>query len=180
MVDLKTILAHILKHFKEYEIGYGKTRLLKIAYLVELFYYRNEMKRLTNEEWIFYKFGPYLMNYDNILNDKKIFVVEDIKDDFTKVTLNESATIPVLPSEISLIINHSVKKYGNMDFYKLLDYVYYDTEPMIDVNKRLDKLDFSSVKPQKYYEIKEFKNLDKILEKLNFKYQEKFKNARKI
>jgi hypothetical protein len=180
MIDFKTILSNILKHFKEYGTGYGKTRLLKIAYLVELFYYRNEMKRLTSEEWIFYKFGPYLMNYDNILNDKKIFVVKDMKDDFTKVTLNDSATIPELPSEINLIINHIVKEYGDMDFYKLLDYVYYDTEPMIDVKKRLDKLDFSLVKPKKYYDIKEFKNIDKVLEKLNLKYQERFKNARKI
>ncbi|MCK4653842.1 MAG: DUF4065 domain-containing protein [Candidatus Cloacimonetes bacterium] len=180
MIDFKTILARILKTFKENEISFGKTRLLKIAYLVELFYYRNEMKRLTGEKWVFYKFGPYLMNYDNILNDKKIFVVEDMKDDFTKISLNESATIPELSKEINLIISRTVKSYGDIDFYKLLDFVYYDTEPMIDVKERLDKLDFSSVKPQKYYDIKEFKNLDEVLEKLNLKYRERFKNAQRI
>jgi len=179
MVDFKLILIYILKYFKESNIGFGKTRLLKLAYLVELFYYRKNMKRLTEEEWIFYKYGPYLMNYDDILSDSSLFSIYE-NDDFSKITLNDNVSYPELSNEIQRLIKHTIKEFGDLDFYKLLDYIYYDTEPMQEVQNRLEKLDFNSVKSEEFYKIKEFKNLNNLLENLNSKYKEKIRNASKI
>jgi hypothetical protein len=46
--------------------------------------------------------------------------------------------------ELETIVDRIVKEWGDADLNKLLDYVYFETEPMQNA-KRGDVLDFSSV-----------------------------------
>jgi hypothetical protein len=68
--------------------GMGKTRLLKIAYLAEVFYKRLSGERLTPSDWVFWQFGPYLREYDKIL-DSRAFIVE-LKDNADIVAASDS------------------------------------------------------------------------------------------
>ena len=161
MIQFLDLLTNIINKYKNNSNlnTLTKTRLLKIAYLIELKYYRKNKLRLTNEDWVYYKFGPYLFNYDNLLQKYPLINKNDnTESEFTNIDIDESFELPKLDIEITTIIGSVIKEYGDMDFNKLLDYIYFETEPMIVAEERGDKLDFSNAKTEDYFKIKSFKN----------------------
>ena len=52
----------------------------------------------------------------------------------------------MLPGEVVALIKQLVKKWGGVELNKLLDHVYFDTEPMENA-KRYELLDFSHLTP---------------------------------
>ncbi len=87
IVDLLAILA---KKYRE-RIGQppNKTKLIKLAYLAEVYYRRITGERLTEQEWIYWKFGPYFFEYEKLLNDSSVFIKPDRRDEFYPVELTE-------------------------------------------------------------------------------------------
>lgn len=180
IIDFQTLILYILDFIKSHRDGILITRLIKLAYLIEVFYYRKFRQRLTNAEWVYYKYGPYLMNIGDYLKDKRISAEEFGDDEKTKFVLNEYVKLEDIPVEIKTTISSTVKQFLDVKLDDLLDYVYYETEPMMNAERRGDKLDFSSVLPSDYYKIKEIKCSDKVIKDIQEKYKLKIKNAKTI
>jgi hypothetical protein len=176
-VKFSNLLQNIIEILVKQHIGFGKTRLIKLAYLIELEYYRRNEERLTDADWIYYKFGPYPNNYKDYIEHENITTekIESQDDDFNfdKISLKDFNGFQKLPDGIYLLANKIIHDYGKEELNKLLDYVYYDTEPMINVESRGEILDFNTVLPSEYYLIKEFKNVEKVKKNILKKHKRK-------
>ncbi len=130
-------------------------RLVKFLYLADLYNSRvSNGKTLTNWPWAFVYFGPwckqvneaidnaaknglilaqeYPSNY-NDAKDYRLFWVEDTKD--------EPKIIDALPTYVWSKLQWAIQKWAD-DWSGLLDYVYFETEPMIETSPGA-LLDFS-------------------------------------
>ena len=67
MLNSKDILLQILIEASDRNISIGKTQLVKMLYLVEVEYYRVARERLTVLKWLFYHYGPYALELEEIL-----------------------------------------------------------------------------------------------------------------
>jgi len=50
-IEIKTLLEHIVKECQDNNITLTKEKLINLAYLCELEYYREHRQRLTKEDW---------------------------------------------------------------------------------------------------------------------------------
>lgn len=124
------------------------TRLVKLLYLVELDYYRNRRQRLTDLDWRFYHYGPYPPTLRRILGDPEIETFQWKGGNTSQQFVREEEEFmeTVAEEDLESLIARIVKEWGNADLNQLLDYVYFETEPMQKA-KRGDLLDFSCVDP---------------------------------
>jgi len=175
-VSFKNLIINLIHLFYEEHIGFGKTRLIKLAYLVELEYYRRNREQLTDADWIYYKFGPYPNNYNDYL-DAKGLSIEEESNGFAVIAPKEFSTPPPMDDNIIRLSRNLMKKFGNMELNKLLDYVYYNTEPMMNVNERMEKLNFAVAFTLDQCKIKPLSLDDKTKKNIQRKYKEKIKNT---
>lgn len=150
MIDPKYILLKILELVQSKGWVVGKAQLIKLLYLIEVEYFRETRYRLTNLDWLFYYYGPYAFETERILEElefqQEIFKTKEHKD-FIKYQVAEGKhkydfNIDPKVSQITKLI---VTKWGRKNLSELLDYVYFETEPMQNVKTRGEKLDFSSI-----------------------------------
>lgn len=122
-----------------------KTRLVKLLYLAELEYYRRTRRRLTNLDWMFYHFGPYAFSLAPYLGDPD---VDTLPLELQRLTSSGPGTRGEtgFDHDAEAAVTDVVHEWGNADLNTLLDYVYFETEPMQSA-RRGDALDFSSVAP---------------------------------
>lgn len=125
------------------------TRLVKLMYLAELEYFRLRHERLTDLDWTFYLFGPYPMSLKSFLGEPEIETKEWRSGKTSKSIVRDEDIFMKAKAGLDLeaIIKRVVKTWGDADLNQLLDYVYFETEPMQDA-KRGDLLDFSIVAPE--------------------------------
>lgn len=127
----------------------AKTRLIKLLYLVEVEHVKHFQDRLTNLEWQFYHYGPYASEIEQVLGAPDIeeisFSLSDGRQG-SQYILGEDERDDNVPPDIRRLIDYIVKDWGAIDLNKLLDYVYFETEPMINA-RRGEVLDFTKVKP---------------------------------
>jgi|SRR5215469_3304013 len=130
-------------------------RLVKFLYLADLYNARvSGGKTLTQWPWAFVYFGPWCKEvnatieraaehgvilskeYPNKYDDNKdyrLFWIEDAEE--------EPKVIDILPTYVRSRLQWAIQKWAD-DSYGLLDYVYFETEPMIEA-KPGALLDFS-------------------------------------
>lgn len=146
----KEILLSILSEAETRNFQVGKTQLVKYLYLVEVEYFRETDKRLTDLEWKFYFYGPYAFELEPIF-DLPEFLKEEIQlkngKTFNKFAVAETLTKykDIVDAKVSLIIKRVIGEWGNKALQELLDFVYFETEPMESVKNRGDVLDFSTI-----------------------------------
>ena len=58
----------ILTRVKEREASVSKTKLLKLLYLADIEHFRTSGETLTGFDWIFYWYGPWSSDYDQLLD----------------------------------------------------------------------------------------------------------------
>ena len=151
MNTTRDILLSILSEAQSKNLSVGKTQLVKYLYLTEVEHCRETGSRLTDLEWTFYHFGPYAFELETILNEK-IFNREEIKvsaeKSFKKFTVAEPMKhySDLVDARTSLIIKRVIGAWGPKPLQDLLDYVYFETEPMQTVVRRGQNLDFSTIK----------------------------------
>jgi hypothetical protein len=124
------------------------TRLIKLMYLSEVEYFRENRGRLTDLNWKFYLYGPYPPSLQSVLGDPEIESNEWNTGKISKHIVRDEDTFMRAKGafEVEAIVNRVVKDWGDADLNQLLDYVYFETEPMQKA-KRGDDLDFSTVEP---------------------------------
>jgi len=144
-LDLKPVILNILKECKEFGLSICETRLVKIAYLLEVEFYREYRRRLTNAKWEFYKFGPFPKKFYGYLEDERIDVQD--QEDFTVISLKPYSEVEDLPELANVLLEKILMDFGKLDLNKLLNFVYFETEPMLNAvpNKPLH---FEMIKPR--------------------------------
>ena len=130
----------------------NKTKLLKLMYLADIEHFRSHRKTMTGFEWIFFLYGPWAAEYDTLIAELERRDLIEIdpwesgglsgnrlkaKEDRKLETLIES-TVEYYQ------VKHQVDTWSDRSLSELLDYVYFDTDPMRDAVS-LQPLDFDKV-----------------------------------
>jgi uncharacterized phage-associated protein len=160
-MDVSDLIYETISQYnKAFGKGITKTKLLKLVYLVELFYKRRCGKRLTNAEWVYYLYGPYLHNYDEILENSDINIKNAEYDNDKEsqiLSIKNTEESKNISPDVKFLIGGIVRDYGSLDLRSLLDHVYFENEPMMNAENRGEILDFDKVMPENYYKVKELK-----------------------
>jgi hypothetical protein len=123
----------------------GATRLVKLLYLADLEWRRlHDGEPLANLNWRFLHFGPYAYELAELLGGPEIEKTEFAGGKIAHRLCFEPEELdgPQVPDEASHLIARLVKTWGDADLNAMLDYVYFETEPM-EKAKRGERLDFS-------------------------------------
>jgi len=150
--DIGEIATLILRRFEEERfLAPGVTKFIKLLYLYEVEYCRREQKKPTELKWFFLHFGPYSPALADELRKKGFFFEEEEieRGTFKKArpsTYYEDAQLNTLDLTDEIILYQLVKRWGDEDLKKILDYVYYETEPMEEAT-RGSVLDFTKINP---------------------------------
>jgi hypothetical protein len=171
------IIKQILNEAKKMDTTLGSTKLVKLLYLIDVEYYRYHNQKATNLQWRFYHYGPYALELSTLLQGPDL-EIEDIELEgeklFKKIELKYENDRGVnLDPIINVITNAVVQEWCTKDLNQILNYVYFDTEPMIYAKKG-DILDFSTIK--KPISVKEVKLNEKKLKEIKVKMQQIIKN----
>ena len=149
MPDLKPLIGYIVDQVQEQGGSLGMTALIKLVYLVDLEHYRTYGRRATEIDWIFHHYGPYDSALESEIKDNGFVQVHG--DRQTGYGFSRPHDRQGLHRSFDdeygnsgrLISNRVVEQWGLESLNALLDYVYFQTEPMQDV-ERGDSLDFST------------------------------------
>ena len=153
---LNQIITHLVVELRDAGASVGKTKLVKLLYLIDVENWRRRQKTLTGLEWQFYHYGPYAFEIDDALEElafdipQESFSTERGDEAFSFRAdwgLRSSLGKVISLSELHLV-NRVIQEWGETELNPLLNHVYFYTEPMRDA-KRGDILDFSTVQPPK-------------------------------
>lgn len=122
------------------------TRLVKLLYLTEVEYYRQKRRRLTDLDWKFHLYGPYPPALQTVLGEPEIEVSEWKGGKVSRQIVRDEDSFMNAKADLDVesVLGRIVDEWGNADLNQLLDYVYFETEPMLNA-KRGDTLDFSTI-----------------------------------
>ncbi len=130
----------------------NKTKLLKLMYLADIEHFRKNGKTLTGFEWIFFLYGPWSAEYDFLLAEleRRDFInIEQWNEADTAgasmAVLERRELDNVVPAtdEFYLIL-HQVDTWVERSLPEMLDYIYFETEPMQGAQS-LQPLDFGKI-----------------------------------
>jgi hypothetical protein len=131
-----------------------KTQLVKLAYLVEVEYYRIKRERLTGAQWIFFHYGPYSHEFGNPEDTMQIGTSQKGRALKTISVSEEGSDMATYDGATRSIIDQVYRDWGCASLNRLLDHVYFQSEPMIQAQRRREVLEFETIP-----EVKEMKPL---------------------
>ncbi|MDI7260993.1 MAG: DUF4065 domain-containing protein [Thermodesulfobacteriota bacterium] len=156
-MDIIDLIATIARDYKgKIGIAPAKTKLLKLAYLGEVYFKRLTGERLTDQQWVFWKYGPYLWEYEAMISNEAIFLTPDQADEYYPVEVREDYQTKEMSMEEENSIGRALE-HASDDLNQILDFVYFDTEPMMKAQTRGETLDFDSVMPEEFYTVRQYK-----------------------
>ncbi|PKN37667.1 MAG: hypothetical protein CVU62_08050 [Deltaproteobacteria bacterium HGW-Deltaproteobacteria-2] len=196
MTDNKKILnliKYITCHASYNDIKLTTVQLVKYIYLADLYYARyHNGETITHYPWRFIYYGPYCsevmqsidtavstglisrMTYESKFSDKDYNIFSCKDDKYEELR-------KFFPLEVISELKEKIKKFA-YDTPQLLDYVYFETEPMKNVDKG-DLLDFSKAqKPRLDVTIKTPKLSNDDIKKIKYhvgRLSNKFNTAKK-
>ncbi|KAA0257495.1 DUF4065 domain-containing protein [Deferribacter autotrophicus] len=154
-INVKELIRVITNYItKQKNTPLTKTKLIKLLYLLDVEYYRLTGKKLTDFNWIYYKFGPYAYEFENLLTESGVIIKETNDVYFINSLDDYDANIEKffdknnIDIKSQIILKRILDQFSSYDLNKLLDFVYYETEPMENVNFK-DKLDFGKIDRKK-------------------------------
>jgi uncharacterized phage-associated protein len=154
------LLKLILQETESESLSIGKTKLIKILYLLEVEYYRSFQKRLTDLEWQFYHYGPYPIGIEKILGSPDLEEMPKLLKDgkvYKKYSVaSDRSAERGIDSDVQRLIKRVVNEWGGLGLNDLLDFVYFETEPMRKA-KRGEILDFKTIRPWQETKLREIK-----------------------
>jgi hypothetical protein len=134
------------------EASFGKTKLVKLLYLIDVEFFRSFSRQLTNIEWIFYHYGPYAFSLEQTFSEldldipqEDVFTASGAKAKIFRLEKHITSDLENSTGADKIIIDRVIKSWGYSDLNPLLSYVYFHTEPMITA-ERGESLDFSKIK----------------------------------
>ncbi len=145
--NIKSLIALFVDLAKREGSIINITKLVKLLYLAEIYYYKQNQKRLTNLPWKYYKKGPWCSQIDsNIEHSDNLYIPEN--ENFRRIKLKDKSKTLSMVRSLDIKSHNAVmyvyKKYAHFELNLLLSYVYNHTSPM--KNAKIDKyLDFSVI-----------------------------------
>ena len=150
MADLKPLIAYLIDQVRDQEGTLNKTALVKLVYLVEVEYWRRYGRSVTGLEWRFHHYGPYCAELDREMEDNPLFQVFGGRNSGYGFSPSrewrqiEAAFNTHYEPVVKNIADGVVKKWGLEELGTILEYVYFETEPMQEA-QRGEILDFSRI-----------------------------------
>ena len=152
------LITHVITKLTDMGVGFGKTKLVKLLYLMDVENYRIRRTTVSGLEWRFYHYGPYAFEIDEELKNLEL----DIPQDSVTTGTGHKATVfrsnrelrprlsEHLPSPRELrVVNTVIRDWGETELNQLLNHVYFYTEPMKHA-ERGDVLDFSTIERRRF------------------------------
>lgn len=155
--NISNLIRFIVCYAKEHETVLTTIRLVKFIYLADFYHARwHNGHSFTNLPWAFVYYGPYCSavmqeidevvahdciqcnEYPSKFQNAKDFCLYTCKDQDSESFQRK------LPNAVVSELKKAIRRYGD-ETAALLDYVYFDTEPMMHATKG-DILDFSLAK----------------------------------
>ncbi len=138
MVPTNELLKYVIAELSERGYDTTKTALVKFLYLADVEALRMGEPRISNLKWVYYKYGPYAFEIEEALRQ---VAGRDI-DELAKLsTLGRPYYLyrsgghqeePRIPPEQRGIVNSVLDRWGAESLDRILNYVYFETEPMQD------------------------------------------------
>lgn len=189
--NLSNLILFIVAEINNRDSFVTKTKLLKLLYLFDVEYYRIHKKTFTGFDWQFYLLGPWTAQYDKELeilignSQLKTSAGQNNTTYFKTFEKIEFADLfDTFKDELPL--KRIIDTWGERTTNEILDYVYFETEPMI-FGTRNELLDFSTISetpPIKYKRSssgktqKQLQEARKKLDAISEKYQAKSANKK--
>jgi hypothetical protein len=187
-IDVLELIQYIVYYATEKEMKLSRVRLVKFIYLADLYWAReNNGKTFTEWPWKFVHYGPFCGEsleyieraHGDGLIEKSTYESKFVDEDYFLYWCKENRTDieRKMPIYLTSPLHEAISKWGD-DTFGLLDYVYFETEPMLDAKKG-DLLDFSKAKKTEKLEqivmiklsAKQVAKGKEIIEKLKAKYK---------
>lgn len=148
----KELALAILTRIEEREGTANKTKLLKLMYLADIEHYRATGETLTGFDWLFFLYGPWSTEYDALLEQLDVEGTITLEKWSTGSVEGERVStrthVPLdkvgLSTDAFFRIQRQIDTWADSGIPKLLDYVYFKTEPMQNAEK-MKPLDFTKV-----------------------------------
>lgn len=136
--------------------GYlNKTKLIKYLYLIDIEHFQKFNETFTGFEWLFKDYGPWAYEYNDIFAEMErtpdFKITEGSRPDLdTKfITISRDSELEldkiITNLDLELKIQRVIERWSNENLAPLLNYVYFNTAPMIDA-ERGEPLDFNKIK----------------------------------
>lgn len=133
-----------------------KTKLLKLLYLFDVEYYRAHRATFTGFSWKFFHLGPWTAEFEPVLEGlvaKGILAQQQSNgSEFETVFYRPADQIdprePFTNVKDECILRGVLKSWGTRTTGEILDYVYFQTEPM-ETGIRNAPLDFSGIQSER-------------------------------
>ena len=150
MADLKPLIAHLTGQVRDQEGTLSKTALVKLVYLVDVEYWRRCGRPVTGLEWRFHHYGPYAAELDREIDGNPLFLVHGSRKTGYGFSSSpawreiQAAFNPNYEPVVKNIADGVARQWGLEDLDTILEYVYFETEPMQGA-ERGETLDFSKI-----------------------------------
>ncbi|EPC4486778.1 Panacea domain-containing protein [Serratia liquefaciens] len=146
MDKLHSIIAYLCINYP-YKEELSKARLTKLVYLADWFSALADNKQLTNINWLFNHYGPYVDDVINLIVYSSDFHIEKTATMYgTEKTLiayrGGAINLNLIPRE-EQILELVIKKTSTMYFNDFINYVY-STHP-VQTSNRYSTLDLVSL-----------------------------------
>ena len=148
---VQDIAYYLLSRASRERVGLGTTKLVKLFYLIDHEFYRWHRRTLTDAPWIFYHYGPYCEDLVKTaesadgIQPESAFEFSDGKFyQGYRVTKWRTDASSGWPPAVRGIVESVYQKWSAVQLSLLLDYVYFDTQPMLNAT-RFKPLDFSTI-----------------------------------
>ena len=158
MPDLKPLVSYIIDRVGEQDGSVGRTVLMKLVYLADVEHYRQYGSQATELRWRFHHYGPYAHELERTAGNLGLEIDEQKfggtagpraaegyhyrrTGDWREIEREFNSHYA---ASVKRCVDKVVGQWGLDSLPTILDYVYFETEPMQDV-KRGEYLDFSKI-----------------------------------
>lgn len=127
MNKLQSIVGYLCNNYP-HKAELSNARLTKLVYLADWFSSLADSKQLTNIDWIFNHYGPYVPDVFNSVTFNNNFVISNQQTTYgsDKYVINYrgSHDFPNLTNREKQILDLVIRKTEHMYFNDFIDYVY--------------------------------------------------------
>lgn len=148
----RNLVLAVLTRIEELEGTVNKTKLLKLLYLSDIEQFRATGETLTGFDWIYYLYGPWTAEYDDLLKEleaegairREAWVAGGI--DGERIAASDRLPLErvIASADVFFRARRQIDTWADRAVSRLLDYVYFETEPMQGAAK-MERLDFNKV-----------------------------------
>jgi uncharacterized protein YwgA len=178
--EAQEIALAILSRVQERNSSVNKTKLLKLLYLADIEHFRSSGTTLTGFEWKFHFYGPWSQEFDSLLEilENQALISLDAWSaggrEGSRIRLNDGRDLNkvIRNTDEFFRVQHQIDCWADRALPELLDYVYFETEPMAAANSG-DVLNFTNVsrEPPKLYKRAKTSKHPEALRRLKLKMQ---------